>query len=425
VWYGSRKPIDSRKKAHTLVIPVTAPQVGLDYANLRVLGGGRVLRDRDEEVHSWNRNRYNWTSSFAGLKNASDNTWGDGYLNATDTGNTLRFSADPLCQQRALYCERDYCFAAVAAQDDWGLMPGTNAGASGMSFQDYVLDTPIVDGAGAGQLHYQVNPRAVAHSFADSTFTVVWDRYFDNFSGGSITVKEIGIVAEISAASALRHILVTRDIVDDLAVADKAQLRIRYTMSLVYPGSGSPVRNYFNAMFSDLCSLAADGALFDDGYINITDTGGAIRQNPNNPIALRQNGDHDTGIWGLHASANDDDRGIRVGSDNTPVTFNDYNIGTRIDHGGAAGQLAYAANDVPTRSWAAPTMTITHARTFTNNSGGTVTVCESDAVARMYVSGTLFDVMLFHDVFSDVDVGNGETLEVIYPLAVAYPADRS
>jgi hypothetical protein len=119
-------------------------------------------------------------------------------------------------------------------------------------------------------------------------------------------------------------------------------------------------------------------------------------------------------------SATDASYGIVVGTDDTAETWNDYALGAQISHGAGAGQLEYALQNSPGFSG---NKTITHSRSFTNNSAGTVTIKEVGLI--FYTSVNSFSetnkVLYARDVLgTPVDVDNGEIITVNYIITLGY-----
>ena len=117
---------------------------------------------------------------------------------------------------------------------------------------------------------------------------------------------------------------------------------------------------------------------------------------------------------GLNASSGVDTYGIVVGSGSTPVTADDYNLASKIQHGTGAGQLSYGscAVDVPVVS--GNNIDLTISRTFTNGSGADVTINEIGLVARWY-NGAYRSIMIARDVLNTpVTVANGQNATVQY-----------
>lgn len=109
----------------------------------------------------------------------------------------------------------------------YGIVVGTNAGGSPEDNEDYALDTKIANGAGAGQLQYQsMNFFVPAVDGANVDFDM--SRAFANASGGTITVKEIGLICK-QLTNVVYHLLL-RDVVADNDVDDGFTLTVAYTL---------------------------------------------------------------------------------------------------------------------------------------------------------------------------------------------------
>ncbi|GAH32605.1 unnamed protein product [marine sediment metagenome] len=114
---------------------------------------------------------------------------------------------------------------AVAGNDAYGIVVGTNAGATAEDNENFAIDTTIASGGGGGQLDYQavtfIAPRIVGPNI---DFDI--SRAFVNNSGGIITVREIGIICR-NTTDTKDHLLL-RDVVADEAVG------IGLTLTVVY-----------------------------------------------------------------------------------------------------------------------------------------------------------------------------------------------
>jgi len=120
------------------------------------------------------------------------------------------------------------------------------------------------------------------------------------------------------------------------------------------------------------------------------------------------------------AAAGDQNKGIMVGTGTTAPTIDDYQLGTRITHGTAAGQLQHGgvAFGLPASDPTTSQFTIT--RDFANASGGSITVNE----IGLYVRASAVDYgggygdryfMVIRDVIAGgLAVPNGQTLTVNY-----------
>lgn len=230
-----------RKLAQELHIPIFEAFLELEVRDK----DGKVIYQHRQRSHSWCRNAYNMMFSQLAGKDADDDTWGAGKLSVKDTGNTLRHGDGPIsigniASDSSL---RSVDFAAVssgglraiAGDDDYGILIGSGTNAE--SFEDYVLQTKIVNGTVAGQLSY-VESEAHAITWTGGTLTLKNDliRYFNNNSGGSVDVNEVALVTRGCVEDEDRLYLLARDKLGaTVTVPDTGQLKVTYTISLTYP----------------------------------------------------------------------------------------------------------------------------------------------------------------------------------------------
>jgi hypothetical protein len=81
-------------------------------------------------------------------------------------------------------------------------------------------------------------------------------------------------------------------------------------------------------------------------------------------------------IFRVNAGSGDASYGIVVGSSDTPVTRDDYKLGSQISHGNGTGQLVYGAVSVDAPITYGTGYLTRVTRVFSNNSGSNVTVKE-------------------------------------------------
>jgi hypothetical protein len=149
----------------------------------------------------------------------------------------------------------------------------------------------------------------------------------------------------------------------------------------------------------------------NSGNISVTDTSGTARSYPRTESFL-----YNAGLP-LYAGDGVGDYGLVVGSSDTPNTVNTYTMGAIIPHGNASGQLYYGATTIEnpqnppnTNYWF---FRIT--RTFTNNSGASITVKEIGLIVKANDTGSNTRYFLIaRDVISPVTVPTGATLTVRY-----------
>jgi hypothetical protein len=160
------------------------------------------------------------------------------------------------------------------------------------------------------------------------------------------------------------------------------------------------------------------GAAYGNGNATVNDETGTARTYP------RASGSAVNDYYMNIATcgdAGDVTQGIIVGTSDTPNTLTTYALGGKIAHGTASGQLLYGVEtveDVTNPSGNDLQFRLT--RTFTNNSGATITVKEVGLLSRKYDSGgTLRSWLIARDVLpSAVDVPDGATLTIRYTVKI-------
>lgn len=116
-----------------------------------------------------------------------------------------------------------------AGNDGYGIVVGTNAGSTPEDNENYSLDTKILHSAvgDAGKLNYHattfIEPRTVGVNI-----DLDISRSFDNATGSTITVKEIGL--QVFSAAETKYWLLMRDVVSDEDVLDGYTLTVGYTL---------------------------------------------------------------------------------------------------------------------------------------------------------------------------------------------------
>jgi hypothetical protein len=144
-----------------------------------------------------------------------------------DTGNTARAIQTQVSASNedinvmALYCPN--------ADVTYGIIVGTGSNATSPS--DVVLQTPIANGAGAGQLGYGSHSK-VTSAISGSNVNFIVSRPFANTSGGSISVTEVGMyVAQVDSAGVVRIFCIVRDLITAVPVPNNKTLTVQYTFT--------------------------------------------------------------------------------------------------------------------------------------------------------------------------------------------------
>ena len=113
--------------------------------------------------------------------------------------------------------------------------------------------------------------------------------------------------------------------------------------------------------------------------------------------------------------------GIQVGSGTSAPSASSPYLESLITSGTGSGQLSYGSDSVTSPSISSNPATLKISKTFTNNSGGSVTVGEIGLAPQIRndSSGLYQAALMVHDVLSSaVSVPNGGTITVTYTLQV-------
>jgi len=195
---------------------------------------GEIIHSHSQRSHSYTRNFYNFMASQALFLDFKDTTWGAGLLSCKITvpfAIVYQNSPMNLSSSSASSETSDTGgINAAAAQDSYGIVVGT--GVTAESFEDYKLDTPITNGNSSGKLAFagQKNP-VRTYVAGTKTWTAVHTRFFNNNSGGSIDIGEVGVVAYFGSYTTL----ITRDVITPVSLPDTGQLKAQYTFGIVFP----------------------------------------------------------------------------------------------------------------------------------------------------------------------------------------------
>jgi len=267
----------------------------------------------------------------------------------------------------------------------------------------------------AGEFWYATHPWDLVHAWDSPNLTCNWTRYFDNFEAGagSIDVEEFAFYSNIWIDGAWYKVMMERTVLDEaLAVPFRAQVAVSYDFSHEYDVTDGFLRNFHNAVVSQAMSSNIDDITFENGKLSAKDTAGSILS-PTHPFIFHPTNTLQSvyqGYCGFRGY-----NGIFIGSGNTPVNINDFQMASIIADNG----VNYEDGVSPAVSWADPVLTVTHARTFTNNAGS-VTVREIGLVGKYYWGGSSRYMLLWRKVISDIAVANGETLLVTLQLGTEY-----
>jgi hypothetical protein len=182
--------------------------------------------------------------------------------------------------------------------------------------------------------------------------------------------------------------------------------------------SQSVVRNWSNINLVYLTGSSTGSTYADGSLANKRDTG--VIYDTSQWYIDRRNPETEAGYFTTSGLTG---QGIILGTDNTPESFDDFNIGTVINQGTGAGQMDYQAMTF-TEGWNAggPYYWSEWERNIDNVSGGAITVNEIVLAyrARLVWSDVLY--CFVRDVIGGGQVvAHTERLTVQYQIRMSYP----
>jgi len=212
---------------------------------------------------------------------------------------------------------------AAATDDTYGIFVGTAS--TDPTLADYIMSTKVAHGAGAGALMYgstTVTPIPVTTGGTDYNKIHI-TRFFDNTSGGDITIRETGIAGLGTTAG--DYFLIARDnqslvTVDGETVTDMSLLvpdgqiaEVKYILTLDNDVSvGGLTSNWLGFLASEF----KDAAVSVKNYLG---TQTAVDFTAAQASKLL-----------LNVAATNDDYGIMIGASNSSFEITDYKLLDRI-----------------------------------------------------------------------------------------------
>lgn len=117
---------------------------------------------------------------------------------------------------------------------------------------------------------------------------------------------------------------------------------------------------------------------------------------------------------GYNGPVGDSTHGIVVGTGTSGFTFEDFQLGTAIISGSAAGELGYSSAEPTVVTFASSRFSADYARFFNNNTTATITVGEIGMVSQM-ITPSQAEVMVCRDALSTtLPIPSGGQLKVTY-----------
>ena len=289
---------------------------------------------------------------------------------------------------------------AVAGQVGIGTVIGTDDGSVlPLDWLNYTLGAKIAHGVGANQMSYSAQVIGSAGAVG-SNIELPLTRTFTNSSGGTITVKEVGLIAYGRGYPEDNlYALSIRDLSDaggalSVAVLNNQTLEVKYTLKTAQ-SSGFVLNHLF--MIEAVFLYAAK---------NFTSTTGAV-------FSFNPSTQGSTTCQDYTAPLGEDEYGVVVGTNSDALDQGDTKLGAQILQGTGTGQLSYGAGENEATTLVGSDMSFAVKRTFTNNSGASISVQE----AGLYSEGkntTTSRLMMARTLVGGVIVANTESLQIRY-----------
>lgn len=191
---------------------------------------GNVVSEKTIKANSWVRNYYNNLASCL-LPGLPGGVYGAGTLAIKDTSGTTKTSTTHYTNYTNTSSSRN----GSAGNDGYGISIGTGGNAE--SFEDYVLQTPIADGTGAGQMSYAAGTiGSPSYNAETKKWTQTITRAINNNTAGSISVTEVVLYWGMNVNNQACVACVDRSLLPaavDVPAANK--LTVTYTTEMTFP----------------------------------------------------------------------------------------------------------------------------------------------------------------------------------------------
>lgn len=232
----------ARKTARNLHLPYIQA-----FLEVEMTREGKSLLHKRQRSRSFVRNAYNILFSQAAAAEADDTTFGPGLINAKDISGAIAKRDTPISWIPLDASSLGNGFRGNEGVFNHGIVLGL--GTSAESFEDYYLNGPVIpNGNGSGQLNYNPTEALIkGWSAGTRTLSNSIKRYINNNSGGQINGwGEIILIGKVNFAYSYGnltgwwydsyYVVLSRDLLSSpVNIPDKAQVKVIYTISLVYP----------------------------------------------------------------------------------------------------------------------------------------------------------------------------------------------
>ena len=208
------------------VVPPPKTFLKLEVAD----GAGELVEVYEDRAHSWVRNAYNFFASQSlCLGTGPTGVYGAGTIFPKTTTGTSYTSSNSGTYLLGFVTNTDFTGAVGISTQGIVIGRGTTA----ESFESYSLATEVTHGASSNQMSYSAQTATSRDYDAGlKKLTATFVRVFNNNSGASIDVSEVGIYvyAHVNKFMFCRDLLASA-----VTVPNAGQLTVTYTIEMTFP----------------------------------------------------------------------------------------------------------------------------------------------------------------------------------------------
>ena len=298
---------------------------------------------------------------------------------------------------------------ALAGDSTYGIWVGNGVVLSS-SINSYQILSQVLHGSGSSQCLYKDTTLTPVVSYGGG-YRLVLRREFTNVSGGAINLSTAGLLVKLGTGDIYLGLI---DLTDEtntpiyIPVVNNQTAIVEYHFDI--SSSGDYTQNWLKCLYS------AFGSASVQMQTTTYDTVGS------QSIVYSNHA-----YWRGDAGVNVDTWGIVVGSGSGGKDINSYKLSSQIQQGSGSGQMVYGATTGESVFINAPNAQVAFKRSFTNNSGGALSISES----AIYMHGAALGgggfpvdtqdnqkTCVARSVFTAFTVGNGESFQIRYTSQV-------
>lgn len=284
-------------------------------------------------------------------------------------------------------------------------------GNTAVAMTDSYLETPRTNGTGLNQL--QIGATTVDLPVINGNDIYVnMVRTFGNGSSASITVSEVGLMAEANYGY---YMMLARDVIDTITIPVGVTLTMNYRIKATLGANGGLVNNFF---------LMLHGIL-NNTSVSISDIGNTTRTSLARASSLRLAVGGGDGYANLRDSYDTSDNyGLVIGTGDATPSTGDIALNAKIAEGITTGTLKHYGVHVSDVYYETTHGSVFISRIFENVSGGDIIIAECGLFANgsnsPYPNGYERSICIARNLLeTPLTLANGEYGKIEYEIRAA------